>query len=110
MPLKAIRDQVKMPESTLRGVLAFAKKNPDTWVPGRKVGSGRLCLINKTIQKAMKNKLLNSPTTTAEQLKKTVPGLANMSVPTCVHEEVEAPLQGDVEEAPPHPEDEGPEA
>jgi hypothetical protein len=81
IPLKAIRDQVKMSELTLRRVLAFAKKNPDTLVSGCKVGIGRPCLINKTIQKAMKKKLFNSPTTTAKQLKKkTVPGLADMSV------------------------------
>jgi hypothetical protein len=83
--LKAIRDQVKMSESTLRRVLAFAKKNSDTLVAGRKVGSGQPCIINKTIQKAMKKKLLNSPTTTAKQLKKTVPGLANMSVRAIQH-------------------------
>jgi hypothetical protein len=51
----------------------------------RKVGSGRPCLINTTIQKAMKKKLLNSPTTTAKQLEKTVPGLANMSVRAIQH-------------------------
>jgi ABC-type uncharacterized transport system YnjBCD substrate-binding protein len=34
VPLKAIRDQVKMSESTLRRVLAFAKKNPGTLVAG----------------------------------------------------------------------------
>jgi hypothetical protein len=85
VPLKAIRDQVKMSESTLRRVLAFVKKNPDTLVAGHKVGSGWPCLINKTIQKAMKKKLLNSPTTTAKQLKKTVPGLANMSVRAIQH-------------------------
>jgi hypothetical protein len=85
VPLKAIRDQVQMSESTLRRVLAFAKKNPDTLIAGRKVGSGRPCLINKTIQKTMKKKLLNSPTTTAKQLKKTVPGLANMSVRAIQH-------------------------
>jgi hypothetical protein len=60
--------------------LAFAKKNQHTLVAGSKDGSGRPCLINKTIQKAMKKKLLNFPTTTVKQLKKTVPGLANMSM------------------------------
>jgi hypothetical protein len=33
----------------------------------------------------MKKKLLNSPTTTAKQLNKTVPGLANMSVRAIQH-------------------------
>ncbi len=33
----------------------------------------------------MKKKLLNSPTTTAKQLKRTVPGLANMSVRAIQH-------------------------
>ncbi len=65
--------------------MAFAKKNPDTLVAGHKVGSGRPCLINKTIQKAMKKKLLNSPMVTVKQLRKTVPGLVNMSMRAIQH-------------------------
>jgi hypothetical protein len=50
-----------MSRSTLRRVLAFAKRNPDTLIADRKPGCGRPSLINKNIQKPMMKKLLNTP-------------------------------------------------
>jgi hypothetical protein len=74
-----------MSESTLKRVLAFAKKNPETLVAGRKAGSGRPAIIDEKIQRAMKRKLLPSPITTAKQMKKAIPGLANVTVRAIQH-------------------------
>jgi hypothetical protein len=60
--------------------MAFVKKNPKTLIAGQKPGDGRPSLVNRNIQKAMTKRLLNAPTTTAKQQKKTVPGLANMYI------------------------------
>jgi hypothetical protein len=40
VPLKAIRDQVKMSDSTFRRVFVIANKNPNILVAGHKVCSG----------------------------------------------------------------------
>jgi hypothetical protein len=61
VPLKAIRDQVNMSESTLRRVLAFAKKNQGTLIAGHKPGSGRPFVFSKNIQKAMR-RIYSMPT------------------------------------------------
>lgn len=88
VPLKGIRKkQLNMSESTLRRafVFAFAKKNPDILVAGCKPGSGRPAVINKNIQRAMKKKLLLSPTTTGKQMKMAIPGLAAVTVRVIQH-------------------------
>jgi hypothetical protein len=59
--------------------MAFAKKNPKTFIAVQKPGDGRPSLVNRNIQKAMMKKLLNTPTTTAKQ-RKTFPGLAHMYI------------------------------
>ncbi len=69
----------------MRRVLAFARKNPETLVAGRKPGSGRPAVIDENIQRVMKRKLLLSPTTTAKQMKKAIPGLANVTVRAIQH-------------------------
>jgi hypothetical protein len=62
----------------------LSKKNPETLVAGRKPGSVRPAVINENIQRAMKRKLL-SPTTTAKQIKKTIPCLANVTMRAIQH-------------------------
>jgi hypothetical protein len=42
VPLKAIMNYLNLSELSLRSVLAFAKKNPETLVVGRKLGSGNV--------------------------------------------------------------------
>jgi len=102
-----------MSESTLRRILAFAKKQPENPIADRKPGSGRPTKITPAIEMIMKRKLVKTPTLTAKQLKKKILELANVSVRqirACVLEEVEAPLQEDVSEAPSHRENEEAEA
>jgi hypothetical protein len=50
------------------------------WLLAASQGSGRPAIIDEKIQRAMKRKLLLSPTTTAKQMKKAIPGLANVTV------------------------------
>jgi hypothetical protein len=77
VPLKAIL--VKMSKSTLRRILTFAKKNQRDWLLATRLAvEGPLSSTKHP--KALRKNLLNSPTTTAKQPKKTVPGLANMSM------------------------------
>ena len=85
MPLKAIRSQLKMSESTLRRILAFAKKQPENPIADRKPGSGRPTKITPAIEMIMKRKLVKTPTLTAKQLKKKIPELANVSVRQVQH-------------------------
>ena len=80
VPLKAIRSQLKMSESTLRRVLAFAKKQPENPIADRKPESGRPPKITTAIQIVMKRKLMQTPTLTANQLKQKIPELASVSV------------------------------
>ncbi len=83
--LKTIKSQLNVSESTLSRVLAFDKNTTETLVAGDKLGSGRPVVINKNIQKVMKRKLLLAPNTITMQMKKTISGLAHVSVTARQH-------------------------
>ncbi len=79
VPLKDIRNQLKISESTLRRILAFAKKTPDNPISDRKPGSGRPLKISIATQRTIRKKLLAEPTLTARKLQQLIPELANVS-------------------------------
>jgi hypothetical protein len=83
--LKTIKSQLNVSESILSRVLAFAKNIPETLVTCNKPGSERPAVINKNIQKALKRKLILAPNTITMQIKKTVSGLAHVSVTARQH-------------------------
>ena len=83
-PLKDIRTQTKIPERTLRRILAKVKggEGEDEAVT-RKVGSGFASRkVDDNIKKKLKKKLWESPTLTAKQLKTRIPELAEISTRT----------------------------
>ncbi len=80
VPLKTIRQQLKMSESTLRRILAFAKANPIDPIMPRKAVMGRPRKISKDTMKVIKKKLQEQPSLTAVQLKKVIPSIANVSI------------------------------
>ncbi len=80
VPLKSIRDQLNMSESTLRRVLSFARKNPSFPVKKRKIGTGRKPTVTPATLQAMKEIIKDNPTITAKSLKLRLPGLQNIGV------------------------------
>ena len=70
IPLKDIRKQLEMSESTLRRILAFAKASPSYPIRLRKPVTGRKCKVLPAMKRAMKTKIEANPTITAKQLKK----------------------------------------
>lgn len=82
VPLKSIRQQLNMSESTLRRILAYAKKNPTIPVKGRKIGTGRFSKVTQTTLKTMRDIINKAPTITAKKLKEKVPKLKNLAVRT----------------------------
>ena len=88
-PLKDIRTQTKIPERTLRRILAKVKGGEgeeeavtDAAVT-RKVESGLARRkVDDDIKKKIKKKLYVSPTLTAKQLKSRIPELAEISTRT----------------------------
>ena len=80
VPLKSIRAQLSMSESTLRRILAFAKKNPTLPVKKRKTGTGRKSTITPATIQTMKNILKSNPTVTARGLKLRVQGLQHIGI------------------------------
>jgi hypothetical protein len=81
VPLKRIREQLKMSKATLKRVLAHAKANPLDPVKKRKIGSGmNQGKVTEDTLRVMKTHLSKTPTLTARSLKRLVPGLANTSI------------------------------
>lgn len=85
IPLKDIRKQLEMSESTLRRILAFAKASPSYPIRLRKPVTGRKCKVLPAMKRAMKTKIEANPTITAKQLKKALPVLANISIRRIQH-------------------------
>lgn len=85
VPLAKIRKQLVIPESTLRKILAYAKKNPDNPIQERKNGSGRPPKVRPPTLAVMKRMLVKTPTLMARCLKKKVPELANTPIRTIQH-------------------------
>lgn len=80
VPLKTIRNQLDMSESTLRRILKFAKANPGAPVAERKKGNGPISNFTTAVKNRMKAALCKTPTMTAASLKKAIPELANVSI------------------------------
>jgi transposase len=80
VPLSTISSQLKLSESTLRRILAFAKRNPINPIIPRKPGSGRPKKIIEETRRLIKKKLQANPSLTAVKLKRVIPALANVSI------------------------------
>ena len=61
VPLKKIRDQLKMTERTLRRILTNAANHPLFPVPKRKFGTGRKSTINQATLSTMRRHLSRDP-------------------------------------------------
>ena len=85
VPLKKIREQLKIPERSLRRILDHAKKNSDAPIAERKPGSGRPSVISRELKIKIKELLRKKPTLTAKQIKSTFPELQQVSVRTIQH-------------------------
>jgi hypothetical protein len=79
VPLKTVRNQLKMSEWNLRGILAHEKGNPDDPVSVRRSRNWRVFKIPKATLRKMKKLLQKYPTMSANQLKARIPNLAKIS-------------------------------
>jgi len=66
---KKIWTQLKMSDRSLRKILSYAKKNPDSPIGTRKPGSGRPTVFTPEIKKKMRNMLRKNPCLSGAQLK-----------------------------------------
>ena len=80
VPLKTIRNQLKLSKSTLQRILAHAKHNPHEPVKPRKAGTGKAGKVPQGCLRQMKQMLRKNPCLTAKQLKERIPGFANVTV------------------------------
>ena len=74
VPLKTIRNQLKLSKSTLQRILAHAKHNPHEPVKPRKAGTGKAGKVPQGCLRQMKQMLRKNPCLTAKQLKERIPG------------------------------------
>jgi hypothetical protein len=83
VPVASIRKQLNMPERTLRMILAHEKQKPGGLIPRRKKSPGSGSYQRKFSQetrKKMRKILGKSATLTANDLKKKIPELENVSI------------------------------
>ena len=80
VPLKKIREQLKMSKNTLIRILAHARANPSFPVSKRKVGTGRKAVIQHETLSLVKRHLQRDPCLTAKRLKVLVPALQQVSI------------------------------
>jgi hypothetical protein len=83
VPLKKIREQLQMPASTLKRLLAHAREHPDLRVKPQKMGTGmKNSKVMDSTLRDMRKYLLRNPTLTVKQLKGLLPALENISIRT----------------------------
>jgi hypothetical protein len=80
VPLKRVRDQLKISEASLRRVLAHAQNNPSDPIAERKKGTGRKSTINQATLSLMKKHLVRVPTLSAKKLKSLIPALKHLAI------------------------------
>ena len=82
VPLKKVREQMKMSERGLRNILAYAKSHPQDPIPKKKKNAGPPTKVSLGAIREIKRALNKNPCITAKVLKKKIPVLANVSVRT----------------------------
>jgi hypothetical protein len=110
--LSRIRAQLKIPKSTLRRILAFAKVNPLDPISSRKPGSGKERKISMETKKLMKEKLAENPSLRASRLRGCIPAFEKVSIQTiqdCCLKDLHLPSRKG-QKAYPHAADDGAEA
>jgi hypothetical protein len=80
VPLKKIRDQLNISESSLRRILSFARKNPANPISARKKRVAHNLKLTPQALQDIKKALTKNPSWTGKQLKEKIPSLEGIGI------------------------------